>query len=146
MPTPTNRGAYGTYYDVLDRAIESKAGIRIEQPNRGDAYQYRVRLHKARSYDRDLNRESRTPDDPSYGRSDYDNLVVRVRREDGQWWVYIEPAAIPTKIEELSCAPSASPTDGPRANPLSASSVTNSATPKRTLGLIGNIRRTHGNS
>ncbi len=102
MPTPSSRSAYKVYYDVLDRALDSSAGIRIEVPSKGEAYQYRVRLHTARSLDRRLNRQSRRSDDPQYGMSDYDNLVVRVRDEAGKWWVYVEHSKVPSTIEELA--------------------------------------------
>ena len=101
MTTPTSRAAYKVYYDALDRAIDSPAGIRVGANNEGEAYQYRVRLHSARSLDRELNRQGREPSDPQYGISDYDNLIVRVREEEGEWWVYIERAAVPGVIEEL---------------------------------------------
>lgn len=102
MTTPTSRGAYGPYFDALDRALEEKTGIRIECATQGDANQYRVRLHSARTLDRQLNCESREAGDPLYGTSDYDKLIVRVRPgADGKWWVYIQRNAINGKIEVL---------------------------------------------
>jgi hypothetical protein len=102
MTTPTSRAAYEPYYEVLDRALESGAGIRIECADQGAAYQFRIRLHSARQIDRELNRESRQPTDPNYGISDYDKLVVRVRADGDKWWVYIQPTAISNHIEELT--------------------------------------------
>lgn len=102
MTTPTARSAYKVYYDILDRAIDSEAGIRIGFADQGEANQYRVRLHTARSLDRELNRITREPSDPDFGVSDYDNLVVRVRREDGKWWVYIKQNLPPAQVEELT--------------------------------------------
>lgn len=102
MTAPTSRAAYKSYYDVLDRALDSDAGIRIEVESKGEAHQYRVRLHYARSLDRELNRQSRPPDDPEYGISDYDNLSVRIRNEGDKWWVYIEHNSVPHNIEELA--------------------------------------------
>lgn len=102
MPTPTSRTAYRVYYEVLDRALDSPAGIRVEVSSSGEAYQYRVKLNSARSLDRELNREGRESSDPNYGISDYDHLIVRIRPADGKWWVYIEPSAVPSNIEELS--------------------------------------------
>jgi len=101
MPVPTNRGTYGPYYEVLDRALDSQSGIRIECADKGSAFQYRVRIHAARTLDRELNKSSREPDDPSFGRSDYDNLIVRVRNNSGRWWVYIQPNTLPNNIEDL---------------------------------------------
>lgn len=102
MTTPTSRGAYGPYFDALDKALEEKTGIRIKCQTQGDANQYRVRLHTARTLDRQLNRESREISDPYYGTSDYDKLIVRVRPNgDGTWWVYIQRNAIVGEIEVL---------------------------------------------
>ena len=101
MPTPTNRGAYGPYYEVLDRALESRNGIRVEFDSQGEAYQYRIRLHSARKQDSKLNRDARDRDDPYYGRSDYDSLIVCIREGDGKWWVYIEHTATLNNIEEI---------------------------------------------
>lgn len=102
MPTPISKAAYKVYYDVLDRALDSPNGIRIEVGDKGAAFQYRVRLHAARAHDRELNRESREPHDPEYGISDYDNLVVRLRSEGDKWWVYVEHDTLPKNIEELN--------------------------------------------
>lgn len=102
MTTPTSRAAYEPYYEVLDRALDSKAGIRIECETQGDAFQFRIRCHAARQIDRELNRESREPGDPNYSASDYDKLVVRVRQDRDKWWVYINHTTISNRIEELS--------------------------------------------
>lgn len=136
MTTPTSRGAYGPYYDALDRALETKAGIRIECATRGDANQYRVRLHSARTLDRELNRDAREPSDKNYGSSDYDNLVVRVKPgPNGKWWVYIQPNAIIGNIEDLECidGTSAQPSISPN-GPSPASSAEKSVTRKPNLG------------
>jgi len=102
MNAPITRSAYKAYYDVLDQAMDSPNGIRVRVGSRGDAMHFRVRLHKARQLDRDLNCLSRAPDDPEYGISDYDALIVLVRHEDGEWWVHIKRNIIEHEIEELT--------------------------------------------
>jgi hypothetical protein len=101
MTTPTKRSAYLPYYEVLDRALDSTTGLRIECNEMGEAYQYRVRLNRARTLDQNLNRMSRPPDDPKYGISDYDNLIFQIREEDGKWWVYVRHNRIDNHIEEI---------------------------------------------
>lgn len=101
MTTPNSRNAYLAYYEVLDRANDSANGIRVECKDRGEAHQYRVRLHTARQLDRALNREAREPGEPGYGQSEYDNLVVQIKEIKSVWWVYIKPSRLPNKIEEL---------------------------------------------
>ena len=143
MPTPTNRAAYGSYFDLLDRALDTEMGVRIECQTQGEAYQHRTRLHTARKIDRKLNRESRDIDDPNYGVSDYDKLIVSTRTADGKWWVYIKPVVIPSNIEVLTCksdANATSPTPGQEARSSSASSAKNSSTPILPLGLTKNTR------
>jgi len=106
MVTPTSRIAYRPYYEILDRALDSKVGIRVPKEGfeeRGDAMQLRVRLHKARTYDRQLNRESRDPVDPFFGISDYDGLIVLVRLEAGRWYVHVKHNSLGGhEVEELS--------------------------------------------
>ena len=102
MTTSTSRAAYGPFYEVLDRALDSPRGIRVKCATAGDAYQYRVKLHSARILDRNLNKTVRDTDDPKWGISDYDTLIVRVRKEKvGVWWVCIEPLVIDNYIEEI---------------------------------------------
>jgi hypothetical protein len=101
MPLPNNRGAFKPFYDVLDRALESSQGIRIECTTIGDAYQYRNRLNWARKLDQELNRESRKPGDPKYGASDYDQLIVTVKVEEEKCWVYVKHNRIDNYIEEI---------------------------------------------
>ena len=114
MTTPTSRAAYKAEYDLLDKALESTTGVRIEFESQGDARHLQVRLHKARSYDRDLNRESRSPDDPLYGVSDFDCLTVRIREDEGKWWVYIERYATGFRVEEIKTRATSIPTHKPR--------------------------------
>lgn len=144
MSAPTNRAAYGSYFDLLDRALDTEAGIRIECSSQGEAYQYRVKLHSARKIDRKLNRESRSPDDPFFGTSDYDKLIVRTQTIDGRWWIYIEPVAIPNNIEELpvckSDATATSSTIGPKEPTSPALSVEQTLIPILPLGPTRNTR------
>lgn len=101
MTTPTSRNAYRPYYEILDRALASEAGLRIRVSDRGAANQLRVRLHTARSLDRDLARSAYELEDPKHGISVYDELTVRVVEEEGGTSVIIEPNRVIGEIEEI---------------------------------------------
>lgn len=99
VTNPTTRDAYNTHYEVLDRALESPSGIRVSFDSREAAMYFRLRLHTARTLDRDLNTEAREPDDPRYGTTEYANLIIKaVTKEEGKWWIYIKHSV---RIDEL---------------------------------------------
>jgi hypothetical protein len=105
MSTSNSRHAFEDCYDLLDRALESNTGVRMKMRVGEVAEQWRVRLHRARQLSRDENRERYQPDDPNYGKSVYDNLVVSMRQVDGAWWIYITTRESPLIIEDLDNVP-----------------------------------------
>ncbi len=103
MSLPTSRTAYEDCFELFDRALAAKDGIRISAARIGEAYQLLSRLNYARSMARQESREIYKPDDPKFGTSPYDMLIVRTpREEDESWWIYIEPRRITGTIEELA--------------------------------------------
>jgi hypothetical protein len=103
MTTSTSKLAYDDCYEILDRALRAKTGIRIAVgAEEGVANLLCVRLHYARTLERQQNRDLFQRDDPQYGLSDYDILVVRrPRLEKGTWYIYVEKRIPPENIEEL---------------------------------------------
>ena len=64
-----------------------------------------MRMQQCRSLQRAFHRRVYAEDDPSYGRSEFDCLVVRQPRYDDvqHWWVYVERAnASVVMVEALS--------------------------------------------
>src|SRR5215831_18408451 len=95
MGTSSSAVAYEDCYDFLDRALEAEYGVGTKMANDGDANQFRVRLHNARSLTRSQSKEQYQPDHPQYGTSVYDKLVVSLRRINGEWWVFAAPRKSP---------------------------------------------------
>jgi hypothetical protein len=91
MSIPTSRLSYVDCDELLDKALADPPGIRIKVPDKGKAIHLRMRLHKARALIHEENRMTYSPGDVMYGKSSYDGLVVRIKRdrEDG-YWVHIE--------------------------------------------------------
>lgn len=110
MTTSTSRLAYDDVIELLERAVSDGVGCRIKfdkRPtfleNRGDAYQYRNRIHYARKLDREANKEIYQSGHPLYGRSQYDIFSASIRTEDGEVYIYLEKRTINSlKIEDLS--------------------------------------------
>lgn len=105
MTTSNSRSAYVDCFDLYDRALASSFGIRVPFPARGPAQQMYVRMHSARLLSRREAEEVYAEDDPAYGISPYDILIVRQPRLDqGKWWLYVEPRLVQGEIEELGAA------------------------------------------
>lgn len=105
MTTSLSRASYEDCFLLLDRALESAHGIRQSCASSGAANHLRVRLNTARILSRQEATEIHRPDDPAFGISPYDTLVIRRPiHADGRWWVYIEPRKILGKVEELGAA------------------------------------------
>lgn len=88
--TSSSRLAYQDCYDLLDRALENPRGIRVLMDGNINPSYMRARLHNARQVDRDDNAKTYPPEHVLFGRSTYDQLVIRIREADGKTWLYIE--------------------------------------------------------
>jgi|SRR6516162_6482482 len=89
MPTSNDRMSYTDCFVILQRAISDKVGIRLKFESYGQAMHLRTRLHTARQLAR------------AEGENEYDVLVMRVREDNGNSWLYIE-RIIPDAIESLT--------------------------------------------
>ena len=102
MPASTSKGAYTDCFELLDRALE-KGRLRVGYDTRGEAHQLFNRLQYARVLDREENQRIYEANDPQWGTSAYDSLIVRSPRlEEGSWKVYIEPRSVSGVVEELA--------------------------------------------
>jgi len=92
MPTSTSRLAYEDCFNFFSEALEDPRGIRILFAKRGDAKQLQVRMHSARVLDREENAETYDPSHPLFGRSEFDQVMVRLVGTVGEeeTWIYIE--------------------------------------------------------
>ncbi len=91
-------GSYEDLIPVLDRALASPRGIRIDAKSYGTAVHYRQRLYKLRSLARNQSLDIYPPGDPQRGTSAWDNLSVEV--VPGSSFVLIKKRAA-VEIEEL---------------------------------------------
>ena len=90
MAGSTSRLAYRDCYEVLDKALRNTKGIKVKVPDHGSGNNYRLRLHMARSIDRKDNQATYPEEHKLHGRSVYDPLVIRLRQEGKNWWMYVE--------------------------------------------------------
>lgn len=117
MTISNHYGAYLDCYKLLDAAIEDMKGLRVQVADDGAAIHLRMRLHRARTLDREHNMKVYDEDKPMYNASVYDKLIVRIREIDDTTWVYIEQQGLSlgamerlSEIEEhLSVAPPLKP-------------------------------------
>lgn len=91
------RAAYDDCFEVLDQALASENGTRVQLETPMKANAFRARLHYARKLDRDASKTRVASDSPDYGLSDYDGLVVTI----DDCWVYIKPLSRPLVVEDL---------------------------------------------
>jgi len=64
---------------VLDKALASEKGVLLRFPDEKAAQTFRGRVHTLRYLDRKENKKIYAPDDPMFGRSAYDPLMVKTR-------------------------------------------------------------------
>lgn len=103
MTTPRTRQAYFALYEILDSALASPTGVRMQVESHAKATNLRMRLHSARQVDREYNAVIYERGMPLHGASVYDGLQVRlevVSDPAGPCWVIIEPA-IPRLIGQI---------------------------------------------
>ncbi len=110
MTTSNSRLAYDDIFELLDRADADGQGVRIKFDkretvieNRGEATQFRVRIHTARQIDRSDNARSYPREHPLHGRSKYDLFRASIRTENGEVYLYLEKRTLNgLDIEDLS--------------------------------------------
>lgn len=89
MAKSSSRLSYGDCYELLDKALAGTKGSRIKVVDRSAAVHLRSRLHYARALDRQDN-ESVYPEGHALrGRSPYDPLIIKIRKEVSGYWVYM---------------------------------------------------------
>lgn len=102
MSIPTSRLAYSDCYEAMDRALDDTTGVRIKMESHDGATFLRMRFHQARAIDRKDNMAVYEDGDALYGRSIYDPLVLRIREDDDNVWLYIEKIQIRGLVQPLS--------------------------------------------
>jgi len=103
VSVPTSLHSYTDCVELFDRALESKAGIRVRMDSGEAATNFRMRMHQARKLHREQNKLTYQPDHPMFGTSPYDAYTLRIRAEDNTVWLYLEPnLSVLDKVEDLS--------------------------------------------
>ena len=105
--------AYDDCFEIFEAA--SATGSRVCFNTKGEAAHFMMRMHQARSLQRQETCRLYEPTDMRWGKSSYDRLTVRQPREDdnGFWWVYIEHASANIVAVEPLDAPQALQLEGP---------------------------------
>lgn len=99
MPHPKDAAAYQDLLEgILYPALTSPRGVRVVRLTEGEAHSLRWRLFAAIKVLRQQSMEILPPDHPRYGRSDFDNLVIRVEGTA----VYIRPGTAENLAEKLN--------------------------------------------
>jgi hypothetical protein len=82
--------------DLLDQALATPRGLRVSFPTPEAANAIRMRIYALRKHDSSESRKIYPPDHPTYNRTPYDSLIVRVVGSADGASLVIEPApAIP---------------------------------------------------
>lgn len=91
MVASSSRFAYADCYDLMDKAIADQKGIQIKFAIKEEAMHFRIRLHTARRIDREENMQIYPESHAMYGKSAYDPLTMRVRKDsNGSAWLRLE--------------------------------------------------------
>jgi hypothetical protein len=95
--------AFDDAYAAMDTALKDTHGIRLRMADRNTAFYFRMRCHQARKIDRVQNTLTYVKGDPLHGSSQYDKLQLRIKLEEGSWWLYFEKnTVIPGMAESLT--------------------------------------------
>lgn len=89
----------------MDQAVADPKGVRVRVESEPAGIYLRMRLHQARTIDRDDNRKTYEAGHPMYGRSPYDALVFRspFTDTDGAVWLQIDkPEAVVYEVQSLN--------------------------------------------
>lgn len=79
MPTSTSRLSYTDCFDYFEQALADPKGLVVTFEFSGDARHFRLRMHAARVLDRRENAETYEQGHPLFGRSMFDEIILRLR-------------------------------------------------------------------
>ena len=105
MPTSSSRLAYPDCEEFLHRAVVDGVGVRLPFNTEGQARGFLVRCNTFRQICRKDNKEIYTRDNPMFGRSEFDCLMLTVvpTEDASDWFVYARVYAVNEEaIESLS--------------------------------------------
>jgi hypothetical protein len=102
MPLNDSRIAYEDCYDIMGKALVSEDGMRVGYPTEDEAKYLQMRMNYARTLDRKFNRGRYAHDHPMHGKSEFDVLTFRVRRQGDRYWLYAERKPPKGVIEEIT--------------------------------------------
>ena len=102
MPTSLSRLSFEDCFDILNQAADDGSGVRVAFAREGDATHFRMRCNAARAMDRKENAETYEQGHVLFGRSVYDNIVIRLVREVTQTFLYFEKRNAEMKVTKLS--------------------------------------------
>lgn len=94
MTVSTSRLSFDDCFSLFDRVLEEPEGIRVKFPTFGAANYFRMRMHQARSLDREDNRLAYDKGDPLYARSIYDRIKGTIEKDGLVWWLYLQRYSI----------------------------------------------------
>lgn len=94
MTVSTSRLAFDDCFDLMDRTLEEPQGIRVRFPSFGAANYFRMRMHQARSLDREDNKLAYDKGERLYGRSIYDPIKATVEEQGKAWWLILKKYSI----------------------------------------------------
>lgn len=109
-----SRSAYGDCYEVFDKAMEDQEGVRVKMPDYNAAVFFRMRMHQARKINRDDSKRIYDAQSPMFNASTYDKLVVRIKSDGDNWFVYVEHGGIDLGLIEPLSGVEALPEPEPR--------------------------------
>lgn len=101
MVTSSSRLSYIDAYEVLDRALAARRGVRITFEDVGAARSFQLRLNKARALNREDNAETYPAGEPLHGRSEYDTLLIQFRSNGEGTFILVEKIDREMQIEEI---------------------------------------------
>lgn len=85
----------------LLRVLESERGAAAVFDVKGKALNFRQRCYSHTRAVKKMNMKLYQPDEPMYGKSEYDTISLFIEEKDGKWWVkgYATPEAAATAME-----------------------------------------------
>ena len=102
MPVSNSPLAYSDVKALLDRALETERGLRVQSESKAAAWRLVMRLNKFRVIERDALRRVLDPDHPLYGTCEYDQLSFRRIELDSRWFVELEKiGSVALEVTEL---------------------------------------------
>lgn len=94
MSLPQSHLAYPDCIAAFDAALDNPVGVRVQMADQDACIRFRMRCNQVRVLQRQFNAKAFDKGHVMHNASAWDPIIVRIKEDDGRWYVYFEKVSV----------------------------------------------------